>query len=478
MRPVPSLLLLLLTAASLASLAALASAQLAQPPSQVPAPMSGAMALAAPAPVNHHRNHKRHHRRTHGHAAPAGPQVEAPSRATRAHWQEDEASAQACPNCILQHQTQLKLSEQQQQQQQQRNMTSDSLRLEAIKYKILFKLGLKGKPNVTHAVPRKVAEGLVEEMMATPKDHHHHSSTTKRGHHHDHHEHGQEPDDFYGRASEIIAFAEPGHELNGQTLLEFSLAREEEGLPIQEATLWVRVDTRRSLRKVADRNLTLWVFRVHGKHFNTTHVSDEVFDSQTSIAGKLAVPLSDLGWKKLNLTRAVQHWYSEGSGSRGRLRLLVDCSGCGELVETTLFRPEGATDDRRRPFLVVKTEPPSKRVRRRAVACSGAMPGECCKQDLYVSFKDLGWDDWIIAPGGYRANYCRGNCSHYRTPDTYHNYHSHVLEEYRRLNKLVDMQPCCAPLRFSSMSLIYFDMDNNIIKRDLPKMVVEECGCP
>jgi inhibin beta len=28
------------------------------------------------------------------------------------------------------------------------------------------------------------------------------------------------------------------------------------------------------------------------------------------------------------------------------------------------------------------------------------------------------------------------------------------------------------------MSLIYFGPDMNIIKRDLPKMVVDECGCP
>lgn len=113
------------------------------------------------------------------------------------------ASAQACPNCILQHQTQLKLSE-----QQQRNLTSDSLRLEAIKYKILFKLGLKGKPNVTHAVPRKVAEGLVEEMLGTPKEREASSTTRRAYQHHQDHEHGQE--EAYGRASEIIAFAEPG----------------------------------------------------------------------------------------------------------------------------------------------------------------------------------------------------------------------------------------------------------------------------
>lgn len=37
---------------------------------------------------------------------------------------------------------------------------------------------------------------------------------------------------------------------------------------------------------------------------------------------------------------------------------------------------------------------------------------------------------------------------------------------------------CCAPVRFSALSLIYFGADSNIVKRDLPEMVVEECDCP
>ncbi|KAG8571703.1 hypothetical protein GDO81_011757 [Engystomops pustulosus] len=35
----------------------------------------------------------------------------------------------------------------------------------------------------------------------------------------------------------------------------------------------------------------------------------------------------------------------------------------------------------------------------------------CRKHELYVSFQDLGWQDWIIAPKGYAANYCGGECS-------------------------------------------------------------------
>lgn len=97
---------------------------------------------------------------------------------------------------------------------------------------------------------------------------------------------------------------------------------------------------------------------------------------------------------------------------------------------------------------------------------------------FYVSFKQLGWEDWVIAPPGYYANYCRGDCGHPRTPDTYKNFHTHVIEEVRKTHHLSGMQPCCAPLKFSSMSLIYYGPNLDVIKRDMPKMVVDECGCP
>lgn len=35
----------------------------------------------------------------------------------------------------------------------------------------------------------------------------------------------------------------------------------------------------------------------------------------------------------------------------------------------------------------------------------------CQIQQLYVSFKDLKWHDWIIAPDGYGAYYCSGECN-------------------------------------------------------------------
>ncbi|XP_050593496.1 inhibin beta chain [Bombus affinis] len=315
---------------------------------------------------------------------------------------------------------------------------------------------------------------------------------------------GQEPeeemDDFYARTSEIITFAEPGRTLNGQPLLEFPMSSGEpalEPLRIKRATLWTRVEFRHAHHyqhhrqsQTNQRNITLWVFRV--RCGNTTHLRGKELGQYLEMVTSLGVNVGQLGWLKFDVTKVVNSWYTTSRDTaRDKLTLLVDCTGCGSHVYVSTFDGHSphviesslnakGTQDPDRPFLVVRTDPAAvKRVRRRAIECSGAIKGQCCKQRFYVNFSQLGWDDWIIAPQGYYANYCRGDCAAgHRTPDTFLNYYTHVIEEYRKMDRLAGMQPCCAPLKFSPMSLIYYGPDSNIIKRDLPKMVVDECGCP
>lgn len=205
--------------------------------------------------------------------------------------------------------------------------------------------------------------------------------------------------------------------------------------------------------------------------------------------------MKSYGWQKIDVTSLVKNWYQDNV-SEDQLQLFVECSGCSGRVHARFFddpkhddqddkkrrsKQKSNNDDITRPFLVIQIEPNLiKRSRRRALDCSVATKTQCCKQRFYVSFKALGWDDWIIAPPGYYANYCSGSCGGglNRTPDTFLTYYSHVFHEVRKYNKLNGNQLCCAPLKFSSMSLIYFGPDSKIIKRDLPKMVVDECGCP
>jgi inhibin beta len=292
------------------------------------------------------------------------------------------------------------------------------------------------------------------------------------------------------------------------------------------------------------------------------------------------VTIQHSGWMKINISEGVQKWFGTSSsqptsGSDNKLRLLVDCSGCGSNVQPVLFvvpqsqqqvdalgsdgdghaqqtssskkkkkkkrkkrkkrkrrlveeeeeeKKQQEEDQRNkeqqqqvqhRPFIVIHTDSSSsRRLRRRTPLDCSPTTSACCKQRFFVSFRALGWDDWIIAPSGYYANYCRGDCGGAgggaRAPESFLSYHSHVIDQVRKQlplalsshsnsnnkkkskkKKLLAeqqqqqqqmfanyLQPCCAPTKFSSMSLIYFGPDMNIIKRDLPKMVVDECGCP
>ncbi|XP_042241043.1 inhibin beta chain-like [Homarus americanus] len=222
---------------------------------------------------------------------------------------------------------------------------------------------------------------------------------------------------------------------------------------------------------------TLWVFRVPPE--------DTRKSPSAEMVASLPVASSRVGWCRMDVTSAVQRWFARPGE---RLRLLVDCSSCNGELEAALFTPlkhKGAhkpgsrrTEASHRPFLVVHTAPtPSRRLSRRALQCDKDTK-MCCKQNLHISFKELGWDDWIIAPSGYNANYCKGSCaSVFRTPDSFTHFYSHVLEEMSRHRPPGALTQCCAPTKLSPMSLIYLDEISNIIKRDVPRMVVEECGC-
>ncbi|TEA14235.1 hypothetical protein DBR06_SOUSAS72010001, partial [Sousa chinensis] len=101
----------------------------------------------------------------------------------------------------------------------------------------------------------------------------------------------------------------------------------------------------------------------------------------------------------------------------------------------------------------------------------------CRRHELYVSFQDLGWLDWVIAPQGYSAYYCEGECSF--PLDSCMNATNHaILQSLVHLMK-PDTVPkaCCAPTKLSATSVLYYDSSNNVILRKHRNMVVRACGC-
>lgn len=101
----------------------------------------------------------------------------------------------------------------------------------------------------------------------------------------------------------------------------------------------------------------------------------------------------------------------------------------------------------------------------------------CQKRTLYVSFKDLGWQDWIIAPDGYAAFFCGGECSFPLSPQMNATNHAIVQTLFHLMKPDVVPKPCCAPSKLSAIMVLYFDDNSNVILKKYKNMVIKSCGC-
>ncbi|XP_072032265.1 protein DVR-1 homolog [Amphiura filiformis] len=102
---------------------------------------------------------------------------------------------------------------------------------------------------------------------------------------------------------------------------------------------------------------------------------------------------------------------------------------------------------------------------------------ECQKRTLYVSFRDLGWDDWIIAPEGYSAYYCHGECAFPLNAHLNATNHAIVQTLVHLMSPQLVPEPCCAPTKLTAISVLYFDEGSNVVLKKYRNMVVRACGC-
>ncbi len=142
---------------------------------------------------------------------------------------------------------------------------------------------------------------------------------------------------------------------------------------------------------------------------------------------------------------------------------------------------------KRRPFLVIHTragahsEAPLKK--KRSIKCNQQGVGACTKRPFFVDFAEFGWNDWILFPQGYNANYCDGQCKNLLLPSSLNAHHSTILDSFMSTFHVAKGAPendgshCCSNTLYSPLSILFLDEFNNLVKADLPNMIVEECGC-
>jgi len=104
--------------------------------------------------------------------------------------------------------------------------------------------------------------------------------------------------------------------------------------------------------------------------------------------------------------------------------------------------------------------------------------GPCRRRDHIIRFKDLGWDDWVIAPRMYSAYHCAGTC---QILDI-----SKMKTNHARLQLFLSQQdsdlaaaPCCVPDQLGSISMLYHGGpgESTYVLKQVNDFVVKSCAC-
>lgn len=242
----------------------------------------------------------------------------------------------------------------------------------------------------------------------------------------------------------------------------------------------------------------------------------------------------DEGWYTFDVTPAVQRWlqeasHSNSSGKRQRHRLILEkgkmpltrrSSGSGDDNGSTAeaggggdartaraikkalpssLVPEGRFQD---AFLLVYSEDSNSRASRKRRSSSspyysrksgggkhgrysgspkqpkhGQRRTSCKRHRLYVDFSEVGWHDWIVAPPGYDAHFCYGECPFPLADHLNGTNHAIVQTLVNSVNPSAVPKPCCVPTELSPISMLYLDEYDKVVLKNYENMVVEGCGC-
>lgn len=101
----------------------------------------------------------------------------------------------------------------------------------------------------------------------------------------------------------------------------------------------------------------------------------------------------------------------------------------------------------------------------------------CRRHPMYVDFTDVGWSDWIVAPPGYDAYYCHGECNFPLAEHMNTTNHAIVQTLANSVNAQQVPKACCVPTQLTSISMLYLDEENKVVLKNYKEMAIVGCGC-
>uniref|UniRef100_UPI003AAA33DB bone morphogenetic protein 2-like n=1 Tax=Centroberyx gerrardi TaxID=166262 RepID=UPI003AAA33DB len=246
----------------------------------------------------------------------------------------------------------------------------------------------------------------------------------------------------------------------------------------------------------------------YGPHFYKVDLY-EVLDSRVKpwrgnlITSRL-VPFYTQGWEVFNVTQTVSKWIRNSQENNGIL--VVTTLPSGNWLESVvssaeqnsgladrnaylvIFSDDGRAAEANRSYSPGQTQHAAApeihdHRSRRSRAAPGFLPRgraqSCQRVPLFVDFEEIGWSGWIISPRGYNAYHCKGSCPFPLGESLRATNHATVRSIMHALKLSSDDvgAPCCVPDRLQSISLLYFDDEENVVLKQYDDMVAVSCGC-
>ena len=174
-------------------------------------------------------------------------------------------------------------------------------------------------------------------------------------------------------------------------------------------------------------------------------------------------------WLKIDMpTWTIENDINSGNKT---IQLRLSCKRCAKFMTLDLLyktRKRMKTKNTRkkkstkkklsqtRPFLLVYTVPAVlSRSGRSADACAETTnQTDCCTSQLYVDFREIGWDNWIIFPAGFTTSVCHGGC-----------------------HKAMTSSATCSVTSAEPLSVVYYRRQNVIVRTNIPDLIHTGCGC-
>ncbi|XP_006625996.2 bone morphogenetic protein 2 isoform X1 [Lepisosteus oculatus] len=223
---------------------------------------------------------------------------------------------------------------------------------------------------------------------------------------------------------------------------------------------------------------------------NIYEVLKPAFSSKEPIIRLLDTRLvqhSQSKWESFDVSPAIMRWTMEGLTNHGFMVEIVHLDNEGGEAKRHVRISRSLHEDEEtwpqmRPLLVTfshdgKGHVLHKREKRQTKPRQKKRPKASCKRhELYVDFSDVGWNDWIVAPPGYHAFYCQGECPFPLADHLNSTNHAIVQTLVNSVNTNIP-KACCVPTELSAISLLYLDEYEKVILKNYQDMVVEGCGC-